>query len=358
MTHIKELDAISKPLLGSSVEPLIVWYRENRRSLPWREEPTPYHVWLSEIMLQQTRIAAVIPYYERFLRAFPTVEALAAADDEKLMKLWEGLGYYSRARNLKAAAERIVQEHGGALPADYKALLALPGVGAYTAGAIASIAFGLPYPAVDGNVLRVITRLCDCHADITIPAVKNRVNEVLASVYPTGKDAGSLTQAIMELGEQICVPNGRPRCVDCPLVSLCRAVAQNTVDELPRKTPKKPRRIEEKTVLILEYEGRYGVERRPDSGLLAGLWGFPLLEGNLDGEAVLHRLREKEIAAEDCASVGRAKHVFTHVEWHMKGYLVRCSSAPDGVILANFQELIGQYAIPRAFAYFLSACTE
>ena len=197
--------------LSSTVEPLLAWYGQYRRSLPWRDAPTPYHVWLSEIMLQQTRIEAVIPYYERFLAAYPTVAQLAAADDERLMKLWEGLGYYSRARNLKRAAKQVVEQYGGELPADYTALRALPGIGAYTAGAIASIAFGLPEPAVDGNVLRVVTRLTADERDIMKESTKKGVTEALRAVYPTEPaEAAAMTQALMELGERVCIPSGEP----------------------------------------------------------------------------------------------------------------------------------------------------
>lgn len=344
--------------LTDTVAPLSAWYLENRRSLPWRDEPTPYHVWLSEVMLQQTRIAAVIPYYHRFLAALPTVTALSKVEDEALMKLWEGLGYYSRARNLKAAAKRIVEEFGGELPADHKALLSLPGIGEYTAGAIASIAFGLPEPAVDGNVLRVIMRLCDCHADITLPETKKQVTEALREIYPRGEGAGILTQAIMELGENVCIPNGQPRCIDCPLSPYCAALAANTVDELPKKTPKKPRRIEQKTVLLMEYEGAYALRQRPEEGLLAGLWEFPSAEGTLAPEAVAALLRTWGGEATSCEPIGHAVHVFTHVEWHMTGYRVICKTPPCGVTLATPHQLTRQYAIPRAFSYFVKLCLE
>ena len=205
--------AINAEVLGAAVEPLSAWYSENQKALPWRENRDPYRIWLSEIMLQQTRTTAVIPYYHRFMEQLPDVEALARVDDGVLMKLWEGLGYYSRARNLKKAAIQIVEMHGGKLPADYRALLALPGIGEYTAGAIGSIAFGLPEPAVDGNVLRVVTRLLCSDLDIALPDTKKQVTEALRSIYPSGEAASTLTQAIMELGENVCIPNGRPRCI-------------------------------------------------------------------------------------------------------------------------------------------------
>ena len=357
MTEPKNWVGLSAERLAAVVEPLSAWYRDNRRALPWREDPSPYHVWLSEIMLQQTRIAAVIPYYLRFLEAFPTPEALAAVEDEKLMKLWEGLGYYSRARNLKAAAIRIVEDFGGDLPADYKALLSLPGVGEYTAGAIASIAFGLPEPAVDGNVLRVVMRLCDCHEDVTRPDVKKRVTETLRSIYPSGEEAGILTQAIMELGENVCIPGGQPRCVECPLSPYCGALGANTVDELPKKTPKKPRRIEKRTVFLLEHGGAYAIRKRPDMGLLAGLWEFPSAEGDLsprEAAAFAASLGAEVLA---CTPIGDAVHVFTHVEWHMTGYRVVLKGLPADMTPATPDELSARYAIPRAFSYFLKHCT-
>ena len=356
MTEMQKWEGLSVPRLAAAVEPLSAWYMENRRSLPWREEPTPYHVWLSEIMLQQTRITAVIPYYLRFLEAFPTPEALAAVEDEELMKLWEGLGYYSRARNLKAAAIRIVEDFGGQLPPDYKALLSLPGVGEYTAGAIASIAFGLPEPAVDGNVLRVVTRLCDCHDDVTRPDVKKRVTEALRAVYPVGEGAGILTQAVMELGENVCIPNGQPRCMDCPLSPYCAALAANTVDELPKKTPKKPRRIEKKTVFLLEHGGAYAIGKRPDVGLLASLWELPNAEGALPCEEAIAYVKSLGAEVTECEPIGDAVHVFTHVEWHMTGYRVTLTRPPEGMTLATTDELSARYAIPRAFSYFLKHC--
>lgn len=358
MKKIEKWDELSATVLSEAVEPLSAWYLENGRALPWREDPTPYHVWLSEIMLQQTRIAAVIPYYHRFLAALPTVRALAEVDDAALMKLWEGLGYYSRARNLKAAAKRIVEVFDGELPADYDALLSLPGIGEYTAGAVSSIAFGLPEPAVDGNVLRVIMRLCDCHADITLPETKKQVTAALRRVYPTGDAAGILTQAIMELGENVCIPNGQPRCMACPLSPYCRALTANTVDELPKKTPKKPRRIEEKTVLLIECEGACALRQRPEGGLLAGLWEFPGAEGILTAEEAAARAGEWGAEVLECVPIGKAVHVFTHVEWHMTGYRVTCKAPPHGMDMATPDELTGQYAIPRAFSYFVKHCTE
>ena len=345
-------------LLAAMTEPLSVWYEQNRKSLPWREDNDAYHVWLSEIMLQQTRTTAVIPYYLRFLEAYPTVEHLAATDDEVLMKLWEGLGYYSRARNLKAAAIRIRDDHGGKLPADYRALLALPGIGEYTAGAVASISFGLPEPAVDGNVLRVVMRLCACDWDIAASDTKKKVTEALRQVYPEGDKAGVLTQAIMELGENVCIPNGRPRCIDCPLAGICRGLTENLVDSLPRKSPKKARRIEKKTVFLIQCDGRFAIRQRPAHGLLAGLWEFPTLEGHLSEEQVRSWLQENGMTPTAIASCGTATHIFTHKEWHMIGYRVSLTDFPDLYTASTPSQLLDQYAIPKAFEAFRALCTS
>lgn len=344
--------AINAEVLGAAVEPLSAWYSENQKALPWRENKDPYRIWLSEIMLQQTRTTAVIPYYHRFMEQLPDVEALARVDDGVLMKLWEGLGYYSRARNLKKAAIQIVEEHGGQLPADYRALLALPGIGEYTAGAIGSIAFGLPEPAVDGNVLRVVTRLLCSDLDISLPDTKKQVTEALRSIYPSGEAASTLTQAIMELGENVCIPNGRPRCIDCPLSPLCLALANNRVDELPRKSPKKARRIEPKTVFLAEYDGAYVIRRRPDKGLLAGLWEFPCAEGHLSEKKAKEWLMANHLSPVDITPCGTAIHIFTHKEWHMIGYRVTLSSPPEGHVTASPEALRNDYAIPKAFEFF------
>ena len=231
-----------KQKLSQIITPLLCWYERHKRPLPWRMEPTPYHVWISEIMLQQTRIEAVIPYYERFLKELPDVAALAAADDDRLMKLWEGLGYYSRARNLKKAALQIMEKHGGELPESAEELKRLSGIGDYTAGAISSICFGKPEPAVDGNVLRVIMRVLGKTDDIALSSTKKETADALREIYPEGDDAKGLTQAIMELGESVCIPNGEPKCGVCPLAALCRARAENSVDSIPVKSPKKPRK--------------------------------------------------------------------------------------------------------------------
>ena len=248
---------------------LLEWFYQNRRILPFREDPTPYHVWLSEIMLQQTRVSAALPYYERFLAALPDIPALAACEEEKLHKLWEGLGYYSRVRNLQKAAKIVCAQYGGQLPADYDALRALPGIGDYTAGAIASISFGIPVPAVDGNVLRVFSRLYNDPGVITEPAVKKAFTARVMEHQPPEK-AGDYNQALMELGALVCVPNGAPLCEQCPLAHLCAARAAGTAPELPQKAKPKPRRIQPVTLALLESPEGFLLQQRPEKGLLAG----------------------------------------------------------------------------------------
>lgn len=338
---------MSENILDTAVPRIIAWYRENGRSLPWREDRTPYHVWISEIMLQQTRIEAVIPYYRRFLDAFPTVRDLADCDDDRLMKLWEGLGYYSRARNLKKAARAIADTYGGELPVTVQELRKLPGIGDYTAGAVASIACGQPEPAVDGNVMRVLSRLLCDGGDITEAAVKKRMTDALREIYPMGDDARCLTEGLMELGEVLCIPNGTPRCGSCPLCAVCRGRLTGTAECYPVKSPKKPRKIEERTVILLRCGNRYAVCRRKE-GLLIGMWEFPSFPGHLTPEECIGKIRRaggEVISAEKTVS---AKHIFTHVEWHMIGYAAEVSAEIPGFVWAAAGEIRGNYAIPTA----------
>ena len=337
--------------------PLLAWYDSGRRILPWREEPTPYHVWLSEIMLQQTRVEAVKPYYDRFLQALPDIESLAAADEEKLLKLWEGLGYYNRARNLKKSAQILVSEYGGRMPDDYEIILSLPGIGSYTAGAISSIAFGKAYPAVDGNVLRILARLRTDERDILQAGVKKSVEEELADVMPKDRP-GDFNQALMELGAMVCIPNGAPKCDVCPWKELCRARAQGITGEFPKKAGKKPRSIEKKTILVIQDAERVALRKRPEKGLLAGLYEFPSMEGNCEEERVLAYLRELGLLPLRIRALPPAKHVFTHKEWHMTGFLIRVDELADrggrqegeGLIFVDPKETRTNYPIPSAFA--------
>lgn len=318
------------------VTPLIAWHKEHRIAMPWRENQDAYRVWISEIMLQQTRIEAVIPYYERFMRELPDVAALAQVEEDRLLKLWEGLGYYSRARNLKKAAITVMEKHGGTLPADAAALRALSGIGDYTAGAIASIAYGLPEPAVDGNVLRVLARLYADPSDILLQKTKKAAIARLRALYPSGEDARLLTEGLMELGETVCIPNGRPRCENCPIREHCAAHASDAVEQYPVRAAKKERRIEERTVYLMHNNGQYAIERR-GAGLLSGMWQFPneLGHPSVNGEYL-----------------GKAKHIFSHVEWHMIGYRVE-SERNEKYVWADAQTIREQYAIPKAFRAFM-----
>ena len=328
--------------------PLLVWYRENARTLPWRSDPTPYHVWISEIMLQQTRVAAVLDYYRRFLEAAPGVADLAALSENRLMKLWQGLGYYSRARNLQKAAKQVTENHGGVFPNTYEDIRALAGVGDYTAGAVSSIAFGLPVPAVDGNVLRVCARITGDSGDIAAPAAKKRAAAVLADIIPLDAP-GDFNQALMELGATVCLPNGAPLCEKCPASGFCRAFQEGRTGELPVKTPKKARRTEERTVYLFFHRDGVALRRRPGRGLLAGLWEYPneLSDGTDWPETwgltppVLER-------------AGTGRHIFTHIEWRMTALAGDLDSPrlPEGWVWAGREDLRDAYAVPNAFQSF------
>ena len=330
---------------------LLSWYRANARDLPWRRTTDPYRIWVSEIMLQQTRVAAVLGYYARFLENFPTVEALAAAPEEQLMKCWEGLGYYSRARNLQKAARVVTEQCGGCFPADYDGLLALPGIGEYTAGAVASAAFGLPVPAVDGNVLRVMTRLTDCHGDITLPATKALAREWVTDHMPgTEEDIRVFNQALMELGATVCAPNTAPHCGECPLASLCLGLERGTVEDLPVKAAKKARTVQEMTVYLLERDGRIALRKRPKSGLLAGLWEFPNVPGGQNEETAGKPVENWGLTPVEWRQKLTAKHIFTHREWHMTGYVLRVTGdGPEEFLWADSVKL-AECAVPSAFA--------
>ena len=336
---------------------LLPWYDGGARVLPWREEPTPYRVWVSEIMLQQTRVEAVRPYYERFLEAFPTVEALAAAPEEKLLKMWEGLGYYNRARNLQRAAQQVVELYDGEVPASYEALRALPGVGDYTAGAIASIAFQLPVPAVDGNVLRVAARLDNDLTPITDAGYKKQTRARFAALMPADRP-GDLNQALMELGATVCLPNGAPLCGNCPVQHLCLAYHRGNASTLPVRAAKKARRIENRTVLLVRCGAMVGIRRRPARGLLAGLWELPSLDGHLSPDETRAALTAQGWQVQKLLSLRPAKHIFTHVEWHMNGYYIELADQPAGMTFVTPAGLRAEYALPSAFRAFLSVIEE
>ena len=329
---------------------LLPWYDGVKRALPWRENREPYRVWLSEIMLQQTRVEAVKGYFARFLEKLPDIPSLAACDDETLHKLWEGLGYYSRVRNLKKAAITIMEDHGGSFPREYESVRALPGIGDYTAGAICSICFDLPTPAVDGNVLRVAARLTEDFTPIDQPAVKKEVGAALAAIYP--QRAGDFTQALMELGATLCGPNRKPDCDACPCREFCQACQNGTAEQLPIKTPKKQRRVEEKTVLILSCEGRYALTKRHDGGLLAGLWQFPDFPGQPELPAVLEKVEELGLKPREIYKQVEKKHIFTHVEWHMNGYYLEVAEPEGPYTWLTAEEMDAQAAMPTAYRQF------
>ena len=322
---------------------LVQWYEENKRDLPWRRVVSPYRTWVSEIMLQQTRVSAVIPYFERWMTLFPTVSDLANASEESVLKAWEGLGYYSRARNLHKAAKIVCEKYGGALPRDKKELAALPGIGAYTVGAILSIAFGEKEPAVDGNVLRVISRLTE--SDLSADRSRADVADALRIVME-GENASSFTQSLFELGALICLPDDAFRCEACPIARDCRAFQNGTQGVFPVRADKKAKKKEKITVFLLRLGDLVAVRKRPEKGLLAGLYEFPTAQGELT---------EKEAEAFVGAKVKKLPsftHVFTHVIWEMTGYeaILSAPAEEKEIRFVSPSELNETYPIPSAFA--------
>ena len=348
-------------MLNEIVQPLISWYRQNKRILPWRDQKNAYYTWVSEIMLQQTRVEAVKPYFLRFIGELPDVKALAECPEEKLMKLWEGLGYYNRVRNMQTAAQNVVSEYSGILPASYEELLALKGIGSYTAGAIASIAYDIPVPAVDGNVLRVFSRITEDRQDIMKQSVRRQVEEKLLGIMP--KEApGDFNQALMELGAVVCVPNGPARCTECPVAAFCRAYHHGIVDELPVKAPKKKRTIENRTVLVIQDGERTAIHKRPQEGLLAGLYELPNVEGHLSMDEALQKVKEMNLEPLHIEPLPEAKHIFSHIEWRMTGYRIRVSSLEErkesSFIFTEKKQSEKQYAIPSAFRAYIKYMKE
>ena len=340
------MDHILKKLPGA----LLPWYRSNKRDLPWRQDREPYHVWLSEIMLQQTRVEAVRGYYARFLEALPTIEDLASCPDDRLHKLWEGLGYYSRVRNLKKAAMQILEQHNGVFPSDYQQIRVLPGIGDYTAGAVCSICFDMPTPAVDGNVLRVVSRLLDDATPIDLPAQKKAVAQSLEKVYPT--EAGAFTQALMELGATVCGPNRAPDCAVCPCREFCLGHQRGTAAALPVKGAKKERKTEDRTVFILRCHGYYAVTKRPEKGLLAGLWQLPDVTGRMELSDALLYLDAQGAVVRDIFRQTDKTHIFTHVQWNMRGYYLDCTRMGGPWQWVSEQQVEQQLALPTAYRQF------
>lgn len=347
---------LGSPPLKESVEPVVAWYRKHRRDLPWREHPDAYRVWVSEIMLQQTRVEAVKPYYERFLEAFPDVAALAEAEEDKLLKMWEGLGYYNRVRNMQKAAQQVMTEHNGRFPQSYDEILKLSGIGHYTAGAIGSFAYGIAKPAVDGNVLRVVSRLLASDADIMKASTRAQMERLIEEVIPIDA-AADFNQGLIEIGAIVCVPNGEPKCEICPVAHLCKAKAQNIQMELPVKTKAKARRIEKRTVLIFRDNETVAIRKRPVKGLLAGLYELPNVEGHLTRKEVIEYGKEIGLTPIRVKKLASAKHIFSHVEWHMIGYEVLVDelekNCSEKMIFAGREEIDRKYSIPSAFEAYI-----
>lgn len=335
--------------------PLLAWYPTHARDLPWRRNCTPYRVWLSEIMLQQTRVETVKEYFTRFLTQFPDVYALAEAPQEAVNKCWEGLGYYSRAANLRRAAQAIVQTYHGEFPRTYEAVRALPGIGDYTAGAICSICYGLPTPAADGNVFRVLARVMDCYCAIDRPLWKRIVMPLLTALYQAHtSDCATLTQALIEVGATVCLPGGNPKCGECPLSLCCLGRLVGDAQQLPKRTPKKPRRTETMTVLLLQCGEKIAVRQRTEPGLLHGLWEFPHIPGECTVQQVQQQVESWGCVPETVHQTGERRHVFTHVEWTMHGMHCQCGAMSTHFVWKTMREIVKELSLPTAFRQFLA----
>ena len=370
---------------------LLGWYDANRRVLPWREDPTPYHVWLSEIMLQQTRVEAVLPYYARFLAALPDIPALAHAPEDLYLKLWEGLGYYSRVRNLHKGAEQILSAHHGEMPGTAAELEKIAGIGPYTAAAIASIAFHEPVPAVDGNLLRIFARLTAYEESIREPAARRDAFAFFADRIPSRRP-GDFNQALMDLGAGVCRAHGEPFCHECPLASFCRAGRDGTAARFPKVPEKKPRPVSHYTVFLIHDKEKIALRKRPKKGLLAGLYEFPNTEGTLTEEEAVRCVRALGFSPLRLQPLPAAKHLFTHREWQLSGYDVLTDelrledrdnaggpdhagesavpgqpqsgpaeaqkkpdgTGPSGIMLVSLTAIREEYSIPSAFSVYKS----
>ncbi|MCL1823077.1 MAG: A/G-specific adenine glycosylase [Oscillospiraceae bacterium] len=331
---------------------LLGWYDENKRDLPWRHTNEPYLIWVCEIMAQQTRISFLLDYYNRFIQQFPTVQSLAEAEEAAVLKAWEGLGYYSRARNLRKAARKVMSNFGGVLPKTKKELLSLPGIGEYTAGAILSIAYGIPVSAVDGNVLRVFARLENSNADISLPQTKQAVISLVEAVIPKER-AGCFTQALMELGALVCIPKN-PDCVHCPVFELCGAFQAGTQHELPVKTAKTPQKPIDKTILLIQNHKGEILMRQRTENLLLGLWEFYMTDGFMNEAEVSAHLGSFGFPVQEIKPLGSAKHVFTHIIWQMHGYFCKTAkqNPPHDYRWVGTDEL-KKLAIPAAIKFYM-----
>ncbi len=333
---------------------LLDWYKDEARILPWRESKDAYKIWISEIMLQQTRVDVVIPYFNRFIDEIPDVLALSKVSEEKLLKLWQGLGYYNRALNLKKTAILIVQNHQSRIPANLESLLALPGIGKYTAGAILSIAYGQPITAVDGNILRIMARIGAVTEDITTAKTKKLLESVAMELIPSD-DPGDFNQALMDVGASICIPNGEPKCAICPIIEFCEGNRRHLTQLIPARKIKKSRNIEKKTILLLSYGSKYALRKREAGSLLPNLWELPNFDGHLTEDQCRQILRDMGIKVMAMKALKKTKHVFTHLEWHMMGYFVTIAENPEeeSFTWASKEEIRTLYSIPKAFQLYL-----
>ena len=324
---------------------ILNWYLNNKRELPWRRDIDPYHIWISEIMLQQTRIEAVIKYYNRFMERIPDIKSLSIINDDELLKLWEGLGYYSRARNLKKAAIKIMTEYDGKFPDQYEDILSLPGIGEYTAAAISSICYHLPYASIDGNVMRVYCRVCNLDLDVSDLKVKKEIKKEIEAILPS--DSGSFNQGIMELGEVICIPNGIPKCDSCPLKFHCLAHLNGRESLIPRKVSKNKKIEEEYTLFLIKCREKYALHKR-EEGLLKNMWEFPNQEGFLTFDEV-----RKKIPGILKIEMGITNtHLFTHKKWFMNSYYIEVDEELDTYQWFSLDEIEKYYALPTAFRPF------
>lgn len=356
---------MDKKIDSDIVISLLKWYDGNKRILPWRGSKDPYRIWVSEIMLQQTRVEAVKPYFERFMAQLPDVHALAMADEARLLKLWEGLGYYNRVRNMQKAAIQIEEQYDGIFPQSYDLIVQLSGIGSYTAGAISSIAFGETVPAVDGNVLRIIARLLLYEEDVLSQKAKNEVKELLTPLMQIQNRAGDINQALMELGATVCVPNGAPHCEVCPWREQCLACQKHVWQEYPKKAAKKARKIEERTVLVIGDGEQLLLHKREAKGLLAGMYELPNFIGKLSETDVVKEVRQLGLAPLRIKKLTEAKHIFSHIEWHMTGYRILVeplefdikkdsSILENNYFLTTKEKVEKDYAIPSAFSAYTS----
>ena len=336
---------------------ILTWYISHRREMPWREDPTPYRIWISEIMLQQTRVDTVIPYFNNFMEKYPTIESLANSDEDELMKYWEGLGYYSRIRNIRETALNIVSNYNGEIPETFDELLKLKGIGEYTAGAIASEAFGQIVPAVDGNVFRVFARLTAKEDDLRDLKFQKRLKEAVTSVLPESQ-IGDFNQGLIELGALICIPKGSPKCGLCPVKDLCLSNKFNLQDKIPVKSKAKQRTVQEKTVFILQFQDKFAVRKRDDQNLLAGLFEIPNVEGFYTIDEAKIIVEEMGLAVSGIHMIKDRKVIFTHIEWILQGYYVHVENENEQYIFETKENLIQKYTLATAFREYLKIMEE